>query len=83
MRTIALKVAFLAQRGLPDHLILHILELAGPRSVRSVCATDKKSLELVHRLQWDFPQSWHRVYEVWDWSRCHPRGVWSWCQWRV
>ena len=56
-------MAFLAQRGLPDHLTLRILEEAWPDSVRKVCATVSKSLELVHRLQCDFPETWHREYD--------------------
>lgn len=58
-------MAFLAQRGLPDHLTLHILELAGAYSVSNVCATDTKNLELIHRIQCDFPPHWRREY--------HPR----------
>ena len=55
-------MAFLAQRGVPDHLILHILELAGPESVQNVCATHPDSIELIHRVQCDFPETWTRMW---------------------
>ena len=56
-------MAFLAQRGLPDHLSIRILEQAGFRSVPNVCATDCESLQLIHRIQCDFPVTWHRKYD--------------------
>ena len=57
-------MAFLAQRGLPDHLTLYILELAGVESVSNVGATSTKSLEFIHRVQCDFPETWLRWYPV-------------------
>ena len=57
-------MAFLAQRGLPDHLTLHILELAGADSVPNVCATDRESREFIHRVQCDFPETWARIWSL-------------------
>lgn len=55
-------MAFLAQQGLPDHLIVSILAQAGCESLSNVCATSRENAKHVHSIQCDFPASWHRVY---------------------
>ena len=50
-------MAFLARRGLPEQLVLHILELAGPESIANVCATSNENLDfIVERIVPCFPQ---------------------------
>ena len=55
-------MAFLARRGLPEQLVLHILELAGPETIAEVCATSKENRDFVaERMAPCFRNSWYNI----------------------
>ena len=58
-------MAFLARRGLPEQLVLLILELTGPDFIGNVCATNSENRDFIaERMAPVFRGTWHNTVRV-------------------
>ena len=46
--------------GLPDDVVLHILQLAGPGSLSALCALNKAHLQYITERERLLPPTWYR-----------------------